>query len=63
MKRALASAFSTWLGLTLLQALSTKGGAGRVGELFADANSILTRVLDPNVPAIPDRRTAADSTS
>jgi hypothetical protein len=52
----LRGAVASWLGLIALHALSTSGGAGRVKELSQDLTSILDRVLDPNVPAIPDRR-------
>lgn len=44
------------LGLIALQAVSTKGGSGRVAELLTDANSLVERVLDPSLPAIPDLR-------
>jgi len=52
-------AASAWLGLIALQAVSTRGGSGRVAEFFNDANRLVQRVLDPNVPAIPDRRGGA----
>lgn len=51
--RAAASAV---LGLVALQAVGSRGGSGRIAELFNDANTILERVLDPAVPAIPDLR-------
>lgn len=53
---AIRGAFSAWLGLIALQAVSTKGGSGRISEAFGDVASIVERVLDPDVPAIPDRR-------
>lgn len=55
------AAATACLGLIALQAAGTRGGAGRIASLLADANSMVARVLDPNVPAIPDRRTGASS--
>jgi hypothetical protein len=52
----LRGVFGAWLGLIALQAVSTSGGSGRVAEAFRDLDGILQRVLDPKVPAIPDRR-------
>jgi hypothetical protein len=62
-KSALAAAFTTWLALTGLQALATRGASGRVAGLFKDVDSILVRVLDPTIPAIPDRRTTTPATT
>lgn len=55
---ALRGAISSWLMLIALQAASTKGGSGRIAGLFADADQLLQRALNPNVPAIRDRRTS-----
>lgn len=60
-RSAWAGAFTGWLGLIALHALSTKGGSGRVGELFNDVNSIVERVLDADVAAIPDLRAGAST--
>lgn len=54
--RGIASGF---LGLVALQALSTRGGSGRVAEAFGDIAGLVARVMDPDVPAIPDRRAGA----
>lgn len=59
MRGTLAWAFTTWLTLVGLQALATRGAAGRVGELFTSADKVLERLLDPTVPAIPDLRPGA----
>lgn len=53
---ALRGAFAAWLGLIALQAVGTAGGSGRIAGAFTDANRLLARVLDPDVPAIPDLR-------
>lgn len=50
------SAAATVLGLIALQAVASRGGSGRVVELFQDVNGILQHALDPSVPAIPDLR-------
>lgn len=60
MRGALAAAFSTWLALVALQAVATRGSAGRISELAGDIDAIVERVLDPTVPAIPDLRTTTD---
>jgi hypothetical protein len=57
-KSGLSWAFTTWLALIALQAVATRGGSGRIAQAFTDVDQLLTRALDPNVPAIPDRRTA-----
>lgn len=51
---ALRGAMVAWLGLIALQAVGTAGGSGRLAELFAAANQLVHRALDPTVPAIPD---------
>jgi hypothetical protein len=58
MRGALRGAVAAWLGLIALHTVGTTGGSSRIAEAFADLNSIVTRVIDPTVPAIPDRRTA-----
>lgn len=64
MKRGLAGAFTTWLALVALQTLATsKSAPSRIRELFQDANAVIERVLDPTVPAIPDRREGAAPTT
>jgi hypothetical protein len=55
--------FTTWLGLIALQTLTTKGASGRVASAFTDLNSVLDRILDPTIPAIPDRRPGAATTT
>lgn len=51
--------FAGFLGLIALQALGSNGGSGRVASAFADLSGLIERVLDPDVPAIPDRRAGA----
>lgn len=53
---ALRGVLSAWLGLIVLQAVGTSG-TGQVGNFFGTVNTLVTRALSPNVPAIPDRRT------
>lgn len=53
---ALRGAMSAALGLIALQAVSSKKGSGRISGLLTDVNGLVLRVLDPTVPAIPDRR-------
>lgn len=59
MSRALGSAFTMWLALIALHAVATKG-SGRIAELLGDVNSIVERVLDADVAAIPDLRTSSE---
>ena len=54
----LRGAFTAWLSLIALHTIATSGG-GRISEAFSDVTSILERVLDPTVPAIPDRSSSA----
>lgn len=54
---AVRGAATAWLALIALQAVSTRGGSGRIAALLTDVNGLIERALDPNVPAIPDRRT------
>lgn len=49
------------LSLIALQALVSTGGSGRVASLLADVNRLVVRVLDPTVPAIPDRSNGTSS--
>jgi hypothetical protein len=45
------------LGLALLEAVtSSSAAAGRVGQLFDGVASVISHVLSPAVPAIPDLR-------
>ncbi|MBN9327806.1 MAG: hypothetical protein J0I87_12945 [Cellulomonas sp.] len=53
----LSWAFGAWLGLIALQAATSPSAPARISQAFAGANALLTRALDPNVPAIPDIRT------
>jgi hypothetical protein len=55
--RALTSALTAGLALIALQAVVSRGGAGRVAQAFATVQAFVDRALDPTVPAIPDRRT------
>ena len=57
MKGTLGWAFSAWLALIALQTLSTNGASGRVSGAFTELSALVDRVLDPSIPAIPDRRT------
>lgn len=59
MNHAFRGAVTAWLALIALQAVSTKGGSGRVASLFQDINRLVGRALDPTVPAIPDLRTGS----
>lgn len=59
---ALRGMVTAWLGLVALQAVSTKGGSGRVASLFSDVDKLVQRAFDPNVPAIPNRSAGAAST-
>lgn len=63
MRGTLTGLVTAWLGLIALQAIGTQGGSGRVAQFFTDTNTVIRRVLDPTVPAIPDRRTSTASTS
>lgn len=48
--------FAGFLGLVALHAVAQKGGSGRVASAFGDVAAIVERVLDKDVPAIPDKR-------
>jgi hypothetical protein len=51
------------LGLALLEAsLSSDGASTRVGQLLDGIASIVSHVLSPTVPAIPDLRTKSSTT-
>jgi hypothetical protein len=57
-------ALAAWLGLIALQAVgTTPGGGGRIASFFGDVNTMVERVLNPNVAAIPDRRAGAANAS
>ena len=47
---------SAWLALAALQLVTSSTGSGRLSGLLGGATNVLDRVLDPGVPAIPDRR-------
>jgi hypothetical protein len=47
-------AFAGFLGLVALHAVAQKGSSKRVGGAFSDLAAIVERVLDADVPAIPD---------
>lgn len=53
-RHALRGMVTAWLGLIVLQTVSTNGGSGRVAGLFYDIDRLLARALDPAVPAIPN---------
>jgi hypothetical protein len=55
MGHTLRGAVTAWLGLIALQAVVSNSGQAS-GALSA-INGVIQRVLSPNVPAIPDRRT------
>ena len=57
---AVRGALAAWLGLITLQAVASSG-SGRVASAFADVAGLVDRVIDPAVPAIPDRRTGSTS--
>ena len=59
---ALRGAVTAWMALIVLGAVGTAGGSGRLAGLFGDVDRLVKRALDPNVPAIPDRRAGANST-
>lgn len=59
---ALRGVASAWLGLIVLQTVTTSG-SGRVAALFTDLSGLISRAMDPAVPAIPDRRSGAPSAS
>lgn len=51
------------LGLTLLQAaLSGRTNTGRIGELATSVSTVLSYVIDPKKPAIPDLSRSSSST-
>jgi hypothetical protein len=57
MGHALRGAVSAWLGLIVLQTIVTH--TDRAGGALDVLNGLVQRALDPNVPAIPDRRPGA----
>lgn len=56
-------AFSAWLSLIALQALTGPSAPGRVSGIFAGAQKAVDRALNPNLPAIPDLRTRATAST
>jgi hypothetical protein len=50
----LRGAAAAWMGLVVLQAVTTKRGADTVGGLLGTVDGLVKRALDPSVPAIPD---------
>ena len=62
-KHALRGAVTAWLALIALQAVSSRGGSGRVASFFGDVDGLVQRALSPDVPAIPDRRGGRNDTS
>lgn len=63
MRGGVRGALAAWLGLIALQAVGTAGGSGRISSFFGDVNTLIERALNPNVPAIPDRRAGAVNTN
>lgn len=55
--RTLGWMFGAWLGLVALQALTSPSAPARVQAAFSDVEGLVTKLVDPNVPAIPDLRT------
>lgn len=51
------------MGLIVLQAVTTKNGAGAVGGLLGVVDGLVKRALDPTVPAIPDHSRSAAGTT
>lgn len=58
---ALRGAMTAWLGLIVLQTVTTTG-AGRVSGLIGSVDDLVKRAFDPSVPAIPDRSAGAAAT-
>jgi hypothetical protein len=56
MGHTLRGAVTAWLSLIALQAIVTNG-SGKVAAALTDVDRLISRALDPTVPAIPDRRT------
>jgi hypothetical protein len=52
---------TAWLGLVVLQTVSTRAAPAGWRRCSATSTGCCTRAFDPKVPAIPDRRTAAGS--
>jgi hypothetical protein len=49
-------ALSAALALSVLQAVVSQRGSGAVAGAFGVVDGLVQRVLDPDVPAIPDKR-------
>lgn len=58
----LRGAATAWMTLIALQVIANSG-SGQVAGAFTAVNNLVKRALDPKVPAIPDRRTGAASSS
>lgn len=56
-------AATAWGALIVLQAITTKRGAGAVGGMFGAVDDLVKRALDPSVPAIPDHSAAASTST
>lgn len=53
--RTFAWIFSGVLGLAALEAVvATPGGAGRFGQLLGSVATVVQRVMDPTISAIPN---------
>jgi hypothetical protein len=61
MGHTLRGAVTAWLGLIALSAVVRN--SGQATGALATINNVLQRALSPDVPAIPDRRTGAGSSS
>src|SRR4051794_31690312 len=57
MGHTLRGAVTAWLGLIALQTVVTN--SGQASGALAAINGMIQRLLSPNVPAIPDRRSGA----
>jgi hypothetical protein len=54
---ATRTVFVGMLGLALLDtAISSQGAANRTGALFTSVSAVISHLLSPTVPAIPDLR-------
>jgi hypothetical protein len=60
---AVRGAVTAWLGLIVLQVVTTKHGSGQIAGLFGVADSVVKRAMSPDVAAIPDYRNGAPAAS
>lgn len=51
MRNGVRGALTAWLALIALQTVATSG-QGRISGFFTDVNRLISRALDPSVPAI-----------